>query len=326
LIDLPSSGRPSLLIHGDAHTVALGLDPAERFDLVYLDPPYGVGVTMTARTAPGEGRGAKHAASGPRAYDDSADVGALVAMVQSCLEPVRVRMHDHATLVLHLDHRAVHEAKLACDGVFGRNAFLGEIVWAPGNGAKGRGLSVTHQTLLLYARGPSERKLARWNADAPELREPYATTSLAMHFRQIDEDGRRYRERVVGGKAYRYYADRGRKLGSVWTDIPAMVANSPLRAEATGYPTQKPERLLERLVVATTSPGETVADLMCGSGTTLVAAASLGRRFVGGDASPLAVETAERRLRTRCIPFERRALESASLEPAPRVPARLEPS
>ena len=87
------------------------------------------------------------------------------------------------------------------------------------------------------------------------LREPYAETSLAMHFTHRDEDGRLYRERVIGGKAYRYYADEGRRLGSVWTDIPAMVANTPLRREATGYPTQKPERLLERIVRASSRAG-----------------------------------------------------------------------
>jgi site-specific DNA-methyltransferase (adenine-specific) len=84
-----------------------------------------------------------------------------------------------------------------------------------------------------------------------------------------------------------------------------MIANTPLHAEATGYPTQKPLRLLERFVHATTREGELVADLMCGSGTTLAAAATLGRRFVGGDASPLAIATATRRLDGLGITVER---------------------
>jgi site-specific DNA-methyltransferase (adenine-specific) len=125
-----------------------------------------------------------------------------------------------------------------------------------------------------------------------------------MHFRNVDEDGRHYRERVVGGKAYRYYADAGRRLGSIWTDIPAMVANTPLRKEGTGYPTQKPERLLERIIRASSREGATVADLMCGSGTTLAVAARLGRRFVGGDRSPLAIEVASKRLTAQGVAFE----------------------
>ncbi len=92
-----------------------------------------------------------------------------------------------------------------------------------------------------------------------------------MHFRNVDADGRRYRERVINGKAYRYHADAegARRLGSVWTDIPAMVANTARSAaRARAYPTQKPERLLERIVRASSHEGQTVADLMCGSGTT----------------------------------------------------------
>jgi len=100
---------------------------------------------------------------------------------------------------------------------------------------------------------------------------------------------------VIGGKAYRYYADAGRMRGSVWDDLPAMAANTPLRKETTGYPTQKPLALLERIVRATTAPGDVVLDPMCGSGTTLLAAARLDRRFVGNDASPLAIETTRQR-------------------------------
>src|SRR6185369_17405742 len=101
-------------------------------------------------------------------------------------------------------------------------------------------------------------------AGAPTLREPSAGTSLEMHFTNEDEQGRRYRERTIGDRTYRYYADAGRRLGSVWIDIPAMVANTPLRREATGYPTQKPERLLERIIRASSHEGQVVADLMCG--------------------------------------------------------------
>jgi len=297
--------RASYLLEGPADSVARAWPEDDPFDFVYLDPPYGVGTTMTARTKRGEGRGARHASSGPAAYEDPSDRDALVGMIAGAVEAIRARMAPHATLALHLDHRAVHEAKVACDALLGRGAFLGEIVWSPGNGARGRGVAVTHQTILLYAKSPSDARRTRWDAEHPALREPYAATSLAMHFNATDEHGRRYRERVVNGRAYRYYADHGRRLGSVWTDVPAMIANTPLHAEATGYPTQKPLRLLERFVHATTREGELVADLMCGSGTTLAAAARLGRRFVGGDASPLAIATATQRLEGLGIAFER---------------------
>ena len=205
---------------------------------------------------------------------------------------------------LHLDYRTVHYAKVTCDEIFGPGAFRGEIVWVPGNGARGRsGPSVTHQTLLIFSReaGPGARFL--WNADDPILREPFAATSLEMHFRSHTDDGRAYRERTIGGKTYRYFADQGRMLGSVWSDIPGMNANTPLRKEGTGYPTQKPERLLERIIRAASQPGHTVADLMCGSGTTLVVAARLGRRFVGADSSDVAIATTSRRLQLARVPY-----------------------
>lgn len=155
---------------------------------------------------------------------------------------------------------------------------------------------MTHQTILVYARG----KEMMWNADEPTLREPFADTSLRMHFQRKDETGRHYRERVIAGKAYRYYADQGRRLGSVWTDCPAMNANTPLTSETSGYPTQKPLRLLERIVLAATAPGSRVLDPMCGSGTTLVAAERLGRPWLGIDRGELAIRTSKARLTLLC--------------------------
>jgi site-specific DNA-methyltransferase (adenine-specific) len=303
----------SFVALADALDTCAGLPEDVRFDLVYLDPPFGVGATMAARLEAGQARGARRAESGPDAYEDRDDPDALAAMLSPRLAAIRERMAAGATLYLHLDHRAVHEVKVAADRVFGRGAFMGEIVWSPGNGARGaRGFSVTHQTILVYARRADERGLVVYNASDPALREPYADTSLSMHFRNVDDEGRRYRERVIKGKAYRYYADEGRRLGSVWTDIPAMAANTPLRREGTGYPTQKPEKLLERIVRASSSEGQTVADLMCGSGTTAAVAARLGRRFVAGDRSELAVSLTEARLRAQGAVFTRLAIARAT--------------
>jgi site-specific DNA-methyltransferase (adenine-specific) len=311
-----SDALPNLLTLGDARGVCARLPPDIQFDLVYLDPPFGVGATMTARTRGGEARGRRMARSGPAAYDDKDSPEVLVQTLEPSLEAIRARMAPGATLYLQLDYRAVHDAKVAADRIFERGAFLGEVIWAPGNGGRGgRGFTVTHQTLLLYARSARDRRSVVYNASDPSLREPFAETSLSMHFRNKDEQGRLYRERSIGNKTYRYYADEGRRLGSVWTDIPAMVANTPLLAEATGYPTQKPEKLLERIVRASSLPGATVADLMCGSGTTLVAAARLGRRFIGGDRSPLAIEVTSRRLTQAGVPFSLDTGDEAQGEP-----------
>lgn len=303
----------NVLALGDALDVCDALASDVRFDLVYLDPPYGVGATFRARSKRGEARGREQKTSGPYAYEDPRGAAALLDLLAPRLAKIRDRMRDGATMYLHLDHRAVHEAKVACDALFGRGAFLGEIVWAPGNGGRGaRGFTVTHQTILVYARSPADRRRVVYNDKDPALREPFSATSLAMHFQNVDDRGRKYRERVVNGKAYRYYADEGRRLGSVWMDIPSMVANTPLRSEGTGYPTQKPERLLERIVRASSNPGQVVADLMCGSGTTAAVAHALGRAFVASDVSELAFEIARARLERSKARFDVLALRDAA--------------
>ncbi len=283
-----------LLVRGDAVDLLRHVRPGS-VELAYLDPPFGVGASFGAR-----GRGGGARAEGRVAYVDRwPSIEAYLAWLQERLAVVREALRASGAMWLHLDHRAVHEAKLACDRVFGRSAFRGEVVWAPGNGARGarRGPATTHQTLLIYAAG---RALV-WNGQDPALREPFAKTSLSMHFKKTDARGRRFRDRTIAGKTYRYYADEGRALGSVWTDCPAMVANTPLRREATGYPTQKPLKLLDRIVRASTRPGGLVLDPFCGSGTTLVAAARLGRPFVGCDRGRLAIETTVERLRAEGV-------------------------
>lgn len=286
---------PTRNVLATADAVDIGtLVKAGSADVAYLDPPFKVEKRFGARIARGE------RAHGPVAYDDTwPSLEAYLAWLEERVAAARAVLAPHGTLWLHLDQRAVHEAKLVCDRICGRRAFRGEVIWTPGNGSKARGgPGMTHQTLLLYG-GPD----ALWNADDPALREPFAATSLAMHFKGVDEDGRRYRDRTVGKKTYRYYADEGRALGSVWTDCPAMSANTPLRTETTGYPTQKPEKLLDRIVRATSLPGGLVVDPFCGSGTTLVAAAKAGRRFHGSDIGAIAIATTSARLAREGIAF-----------------------
>lgn len=285
----PSDGREALVLHGDClRQIAGAVTRAGLFDLVYVDPPFNAGGTRGAR----EGKGSR--AQGRAAYSDAwGGLDAFLAFLEPRLAAMRDAMSECASLFLHLDFRAVHDAKVLADRLFGRASFRGEIVWVPGNGARRiAGPSMTHQTILVYAKG---REMV-WNTKDPALRESYAETSLSMHFRNVDPSGRRYRERTIGGKTYRYYADEGRKLGSVWTDCPAMTANTPLTRETTGYPTQKPLRLLDRIVRIATHEGGRVLDPMCGSGTSLVAALASGRRAVGIDQSALACEITRKRI------------------------------
>src|SRR5262252_2651700 len=242
-----ADGAHNWLFSGDALDVCHALSSGKTsyaggraFDLVYLDPPFNVGGAFAARTQRGEGRGQRSRSTGPLAYGDAwGGRSAFLTMLRPRLAAVRELMAPTASLYLHLDYRTVHYAKVLCDELFGAGAFRGEIVWAPGNGARGRkGPSMTHQTLLLFSKDARPDGEFVWNADDADLREPYAPTSMAMHFRGRTPDGRAFRERTIGGKTYRYYADRGRRLGSLWADIPAMTANTPLLKQGTGYPTQ----------------------------------------------------------------------------------------
>jgi site-specific DNA-methyltransferase (adenine-specific) len=259
------------------------------FQLIYLDPPFNAGGTRKAREQQGE------RVNGTAAYVDFwGGLEGFLDMLEPRLDVLKSALSDEGSVWLHLDYRAVHDVKVSLDRVFGRKNFAAEIVWIPGNGGKKRGApSITHQTILVYKRGPH----LIWNADDPSLREPFSETSLRMHFQRKDGAGRPYRERVINGKSYRYYADEGRRLGSVWADCPAMAANTPLRSETTGYPTQKPESLLERILRASTLPDGNVLDPMCGSGTTLAVAARLGRGFAGSDLSDLACRITRERVK-----------------------------
>ena len=148
----------SFLVHTDAIDILDHLRPSSA-DTAYLDPPFCVGTRFRARA----GSGLR--AVGPVAYDDQwSSLEAYLAWLEPRIVVARDALAPHGTLWLHLDQRAVHEAKSVCDRVFGRKRFRGEIVWVPGNGSKTRrGPALGHQTLLLYARGSDPI----WNARDP---------------------------------------------------------------------------------------------------------------------------------------------------------------
>jgi site-specific DNA-methyltransferase (adenine-specific) len=287
----PTCPTEARVLQGDCLQLlpTLAKEHPSGFSLIYADPPFNTGIAHRVRA----GSGLR--AQGQAAYHDAwGGLEGFLGMLEPRLAAMRELLTDSGSLWLHLDYRTVHDAKVLGCRLFGPACFQGEIIWVPGNGARRRNApAVTHQTILIFSRTPT----MSWNSTDPELREPHAEGSRKSHFRQLDEQGRRYRERTVGSRTYRYYEEDGRMLGSVWSDCPAMAANTPLSKETTGYPTQKPLKLLRRIVSATTSPGDWVLDPMCGSGTTLVAAQQLGRPAVGLDQSAEAVSIATSRLR-----------------------------
>jgi len=250
--------------------------PDGAFRMIYLDPPFNTGRERTARrlrtaaASDGDrtgfgGRRYRSELLESSSYRDRFDD--YLGFLEPRLREARRLLDPEGTLYLHLDYREAHYVKLLCDEIFGRDCFLNELVWAYDYGAKPRRRwPAKHDTILVYVRDPD----GYW-FDAEEVeREPYMAPGL-----------------VTPEKAA-----RGKLPTDVWwhTIVPTS------GRERTGYPTQKPEGLLRRMVLASSRPGDRVADFFAGSGTLGAVAAATGRRYVLVDANPEAVAIMERRL------------------------------
>ncbi len=264
-----------LVVHGDNLAVAPHL-PTGAFDLVYLDPPFNTGrarVRRTLRTSADPegarvgfgGRAYRTEELGHLAYDDAHPdyLGFLLPR----LEQARRVLAPHGTLYVHLDFREAHRVKLALDGLFGEDAFLNEIIWAYDYGGRPRDRwPAKHDTILVYVRTPGAHHF-----DAAEVeREPYMAPGLVT--------------------------PEKRARGKLPTDVFWHTIVATNGREKTGYPTQKPEGVLRRLVAASSHPGGWCADLFAGSGTLGAVCRALGRRFVLVDESAEAVAVMRRRL------------------------------
>ncbi|KAA0215355.1 MAG: site-specific DNA-methyltransferase [Leptolyngbya sp. PLA3] len=286
-----------MLIRADARDAAAHLLESleSRVNLIYLDPPFLVGSDFLA-TVPGPAR------EDARCFafsDRWPGQGAYLNLMRDVLVLSHRMLCDDGVIYVHVDQRASHWIRCIMQEIFGVSRDRGVIAWHMGNGVKARRQwGCAHNDILCFSKGQH----FRLRSDRAALREPFAEGSVKTHFRSVDEYGRRYRLRQINGRDYRYYADEGRAVGSVWTDCPSMSARSPILDQSTGYPTQKPERLLERIIQASSDPGDLVVDLFCGSGTTPAVAQRLGRRWIAGDAGRLAVETTLARLLALEIP------------------------
>jgi site-specific DNA-methyltransferase (adenine-specific) len=264
-----------LVLAGD-NAVALERLPAAKFDLIYMDPPFNTGRAQARHTVAAESDpSASRAGFGGRRYrtrllqslsyeDEFAD---YLAFLEPRLARCRDLLAPHGTLYFHIDYREAHYCKLLLDELFGREAFLNELIWAYDYGAKPRRRwPAKHDTILAYVRTPGAH---HFDADAVE-REPYMAPGL------------------VGAEK----AARGKRPTDVWfhTIVPTT------GREKTGYPTQKPEGVLRRIVAASSRPGGWCLDPFAGSGTLGAVCHELGRRFVLVDVNPVAVDIMRARL------------------------------
>ncbi|HEX3777674.1 MAG TPA: site-specific DNA-methyltransferase [Polyangiaceae bacterium] len=269
---------------------ALSTEP-RRYALAYLDPPFLTGRehAEVARTRSANGRIVRTLTP---AFDDRWDsLESYLAALGDRVAAARELLCDDGCLVLHVDPKTSHYAKVLCDEIFGARAFASEIVWRYRRWpAKTKNFQRVHDVLLRYVRNPDLAPKFK------QLYEPLAASTLATWGDKkqravVEPSGRRSRSSTTAEKT------AGAPLGDVW-EI-SIVA--PVARERTGYPTQKPEALLERLIEACTEPGDAVLDPYLGSGTTLSVAARLGRVGTGIDANPRSLHIARQRLESARI-------------------------
>jgi site-specific DNA-methyltransferase (adenine-specific) len=263
------------ILLGDNLELMRGLE-AETFQLAYLDPPFNTGRAQSRRTLQtvrdehGErvgfqGRRYRSRLLEQSSYRDSFDD--YLAFLEPRLREVRRLLRRDGTLYFHIDYREAHHCKLLLDELFGRECFLNEIIWAYDYGARTRRRwPAKHDTVLVYVK---DAHAYHFDPEAVE-REPYMAPGL-----------------VSAEKAA-----RGKLPTDVWwhTIVPTS------GREKTGYPTQKPEGILRRMVAASTLPGQWCLDCFAGSGTLGAVAAQLGRRYVLIDCNPQAVRVMRARL------------------------------
>ena len=309
---------------GDNLEIMRGMNSAS-VDLIYLDPPFNSNRTYSAPIG-SEAAGAAfkdawtlddvdlawHGEIAERepplyAVIDAAGqahgtgMKSYLIMMGVRLLEMRRLLKDTGSIYLHCDPTASHYLKVLMDGIFGHANFRNEVVWF----YPGREMHIStkfnskHDILLFYAKSPAA-KVRMENVAVPYDRaERLKGLRRKVH---KDESGREWvwetRGQAKGQKPYRRYVDeiisKGRPLSDVWDEFQFLRGNHP---ERTGYPTQKPLALLDRIIRASSNPADIIFDPFCGCATACVAADRLERQWVGIDLSPLAAQLVETRMR-----------------------------
>jgi DNA modification methylase len=307
------------IVRGDALDIALAMAHeglSGQVDLVYVDPPFAsqaAYVNEARLDGPADGRVLR-----TRAYDDrwANGLAGYLEMLAPRLEALARLLSAQGTIWVHVDYRASYLVRLLLDEILGREAFKNEIVWrrAPnlGRQAASHQFGRTLDTIVVYGMPGAKlvpptrlERIAQGAVRWDEQGRPFTSAPRGDYtdesIRRLEQEGRVHRS--ASGRVYVKYflvrdADgewcRERRVDALWVDVP------PLRhartAERTGFPTQKPLALLDRIIACASPRGGLVVDLFAGSGTTGESAHRLGRRFVLGDDSPLAVSIARARL------------------------------
>jgi len=285
--------------------------------LIYIDPPFDVGADFSMDIKIGDGEDEESFTKKPSvieeiAYRDTWGNGAdsFIAMIYERLKLMCDLLADDGSIYVHCDYRVSGYMRLVMDEVFGRDNFLNEVIWCYGERelTKDR-YNKKHDTIFFYAKNSqnSNRVFNCW-----EIALPYSEGSIKK-YNLDDGDGRKYQIRGKGGPytgsqnllpeiekkypewTYRDYFDE--KKGILPRDwFSDITFENRASNDRTDYPTQKPTKLLERLIKVSSNEGDLVADFFCGSGTTLAVAEKLNRRWIGSDLGKFSIHTSRKRL------------------------------
>jgi site-specific DNA-methyltransferase (adenine-specific) len=275
----PGQTPQNRLIFGDNLPVMAALLPEYegRVHLIYADPPFFTNRKYTARIGRGEDSRRPEGWALAEGYLDAwPNLDAYLDFLYARLAIMYRLLAPDGTLYLHLDWHANSYARLLLDEIFGPDHLLNEVVWTyHGPSPIRTAFNRKHDTILAYVKGN------RYTFNADAVREPYNPSTVQT-----------FKASAKAGFGKVPDLERG-KVPEDWWYFPVVAR---LHTERTGYPTQKPESLLERIILASSNPGDLVGDFFCGSGTTPTCAARLGRRFLAVDGAFRAVHTTRVRL------------------------------
>jgi DNA modification methylase len=263
--------------------------------LIYIDPPFDVGADFSMDIEIGEGDDTESFTKKPSvieeiAYRDTWGKGAdsFVAMLYERLKLMYELLAEDGSIYVHCDYRVVAYIRLSLDEIFGKDSFRNEIIWHYQSGGRQENLfSRKHDTILFYS------KSSKWTFNADAVGEIRGDKKRNNMKKGIDESGKIYFSIMSAGKEYRYYEDEKITPADVWVDISHIQQKDPQRL---GYPTQKHEKLLERIIKASSNEGDLVADFFVGSGTTISVAEKLGRKWIGTDLGKFGIHTSRKRM------------------------------
>lgn len=269
------------------------IEDAGGLKLIYIDPPFDVGADFSMDVEIGSETFHKEANVLEQvAYRDTWGRGtdSFISMIYERLILMRDLMHPEGSIYVHCDWRVNGFIRMALDEVFGSSNHVNELLWCYSIGGKGKNrFARKHDTIFFYSRTDDYY----FNGQHPDVVKPRKPNS---HMRlKADADGREYQEKTdaKSGKVYRYYVDEGKIPEDYWTDIEQLNWED---SERLSYPTQKPEKLMRRIIAATTDVGDLVADFFCGSGTTAAVAEKLGRKWIATDLGKFGIHTTRKRM------------------------------